>query len=71
MERKENWFKRKKITAIFAAVAFLGGFLFLNNGGITGNVIFNREPSLDVLSLIGLALIFCSAILTIYTVKKR
>ncbi|MFA4953237.1 MAG: hypothetical protein WC584_03370 [Candidatus Pacearchaeota archaeon] len=63
-------FKTKKVTAIFAVVALLGGFYFLNNT-LTGNVIVESENSINLISVIGLLLIFCSIILGAYSIKKK
>lgn len=71
IEKRENWLKRKRITSIFAVVAFIIGFIFLDSGTITGNVILNGNPSVNILSIFGLLLILSSAILTIYTIKKK
>jgi len=60
----------KGVTYAFAAVSLLGGFLFLNKS-ITGNVILNKQFGINVVSLIGLLLIICSAILFAYSIKKR
>lgn len=62
--------KRKKIAAVFAFLTFIVGFLFLDTS-TTGNVVLNGTPSFNIASIVGLLLIFCSAILTIYTVRKR
>jgi hypothetical protein len=67
--RKVKWFKTKKIAAVFAAVAFVIGFLFLDKG-VTGNVILDNKYPVDFISLIGLLLILCSAILAVYLIKK-
>lgn len=61
--------KRKKIAAIFALFIFVVGFLFLDINNI-GNVVLNGTPSFDIASMVGLLLIVCSAILTIYAVRK-
>jgi len=66
---KVKWFKAKSVAAVFAAVAFITGFLFLDQG-ITGNVILDNSYPIDFISLIGLLLILCSAILAVYILKK-
>ncbi len=68
---KISWFKKRKVTAGFAIVAFVTGFLFIDNSGVSGNAILNDTPGFEPLSLIGLLLIFCAAILAMYTVKNR
>ena len=40
--RKLKWFKTKKVAAVFATVAFVIGFLFLDKG-IAGNVILENN----------------------------
>lgn len=67
---KENFFRRKGITWVFAIIALVSGFLFLDSG-FTGNVIVNKQIPINLLSLIGLLLIACSAILISYSVKKK
>ena len=71
-KNKENsWFREKKVTAIFAAVAFFAGFLFVDRGSISGNVIVDNDSALSIVSIVGLLLVLCSAILTAYTIRKR
>lgn len=69
MEKKKRWFKAKGVAAVFAAVAFVVGFLFLDRS-ITGNIILNNSNPVDLMSIIGLLLVLCSAILTAYILKK-
>ena len=66
---KAKEFRTKFIAGIFAAVMFVVGFLFLDKD-ITGNAILNHQYSVDVVSLIGLLLVLCSAILAVYIIKK-
>jgi len=66
---KVKWFKMKGVAAIFAVVAFVVGFLFLDKG-VTGNVILDNKYPVDVVSLIGLLLVLCSAILAVYIIRK-
>lgn len=68
--KKVKWFKAKKVAAVFAAVAFIIGFLFLDKG-VTGNVILDNKYPVDFISLIGLLLVLCSAILAVYLIKKQ
>ena len=68
--KKVKWFKTKKVAAVFAAVSFVIGFLFLDKG-ITGNVILDNQYPVDFISLIGLLLILCSAILAVYIIKRQ
>lgn len=67
--KKAKWFKTKSVAAVFAAVAFVTGFLFLNKG-TTGNVILDNSHPVDFISLIGLLLVLCSAILAVYIIKR-
>lgn len=69
MAKKQTWFKTKKVTASFAAVALVVGFLFLDRG-VTGNVVLNNQAPVNVVSLAGLLLVFCSAILAIYSTRR-
>jgi len=68
---ENSWFKEKKVTAIFAAVAFFTGFLFVDRGSISGNIILDGSYSFNIVSLIGLLLVLCSAVLAAYTIRKR
>ena len=68
---EKSSFKKKKIVAFFAIIAFISGFFFLSRGGITGNIIINQYHEFSLLSLIGLLLIFYSVILAIYITQKE
>jgi len=68
MKKVKN-FRTKCVAAILAAVMFVVGFLFLDKG-ITGNVILDHKYSVNVVPLIGLLLVLCSAILAVYIIKK-
>ena len=67
---EESFFRKKKVTSVFAAFALIAGFIFLNKD-ITGNVVLTEVPGFDIISFLGLLLVFCSASLAIYTVKKK
>jgi len=60
--------KSKTATSIFAVVALLGGLTFINKN-LTGNAILNYTQPYNYLSLIGIALIFCSITLAVYAIK--
>ncbi|MCX6749592.1 MAG: hypothetical protein NTW17_02510 [Candidatus Pacearchaeota archaeon] len=66
-----SWFKKRKVTAGFALVTFIAGFLLIDYNSISGNAVLNNSSSFEPLSLIGLLLIFCAAILAMYTIKNR
>jgi hypothetical protein len=66
---KKNLLKSKKGTAISALIAAVAGFVFLDKS-ITGNAIFGGAYTGSILSLIGLLLIACAAILAGYAIKK-
>ena len=68
---KNSWSKGKKITATLAVVVFFAGFLFVDRGSISGNVIVDNTPSFNTISLIGILLVLCSVILAAYTIRKR
>ena len=65
-----DWFKTKTSCAIFAVIAFVGGFLFLNLS-LTGNVIVEKDYYVSIVPLIGILLIICSFILVIYIVRNK
>jgi hypothetical protein len=67
---KEKFFSKKAVTWVFAAVSLAFGFWFLDSN-FTGNAIVNNQVPISILSLIGLLLIVCSAILISYSVKKK
>ena len=68
---KNSWFNGKKVAATFAVVAFFTGFLFVDRGSISGNVIVDGTPQFNVVSMIGLLLVLCSVILAAYTIRKK
>lgn len=68
---KENFLKRKATMAVFAAVALLGGILFLDNSAMTGNAVLNNATSITPLTYIGMLLIFSSMILSAYIIFKK
>ncbi len=67
---KENFFKKPITTGVIGIIALIAGFYFLNNK-ITGNIILQDKATFSLLSLIGILLIACSAILIIYSIKKK
>ena len=67
---KVKWFKTKGVAAVFAVVAFVVGFLFLDRGGFTGNVILDNHYPVDVMSIIGLLLVLCSVVLAVWLARK-
>jgi len=69
MKETENFFKRKKVTAGFAAVSLIFGFLFMKSS-TTGNVVLNNRYSLSPLSFVGLLLVACAVVLAAYSIKK-
>ena len=68
MEKK--FFKRKSITWTFAIIALIFGFMFLDSG-FTGNVIVNKQSTINLVSIIGLLLVVCSTVLITFSVKKK
>ena len=66
-----NRLKTKQATTIFALVALIGGFLFLNQSNVTGNIILSKENPINIISLIGLLLILFSVVLSLYSIKKK
>jgi hypothetical protein len=69
MATNGSWFRSKKIISSFAVGSLVVGFLFLDKG-VTGNVALNGESYFDIISLVGLGLVFCSAILAGYAMRK-
>ena len=58
-----------KTTAAFGIVALIAGILFLNQT-LTGNTIVTNSTSFEIIPIIGVALIFCSLVMAIYTLKQ-
>ena len=69
--KKQTWFRKKSVTALFAVLSFGFGFFFLGQGTVTGNVIASEYYSFSLLSLIGLLLVFCAIIMAVYTIKRK
>jgi len=67
---KENLFKKSRRTITMGIFALVGGFYFLNKQ-LTGSVISEKSATFSLLPLIGLLLIACSAVLIIYSIKKK
>lgn len=70
IKRKLSWFKTKIVMGIFSALFFTSGILFINKK-ITGNVVIENSDSLNLIPIVGILLILCSAILVFYSIKKR
>jgi len=68
--KEENFFKKKSVVVSFALISLVGGFLFINKD-ITGNIVLSSKYSFNLLSIIGLLLIVCSAILGAYSIRKK
>ena len=75
MKNEKSFFRKKSVVGIFGALALLSGFYFLNTGflsrGVTGNVVLTNFYPFSLISIIGMLLILCSAILIIYAIVKR
>ena len=78
--KNTSFFHKRSIVAVFGIAALLAGFLFLNmgvfnpfTGKATGNFVSqNNNPlTVNLISVIGILLIICSAILIIYAIVKR
>ena len=67
---KKNFLKQSKTTLAIGGLALISGFYFLNKQ-MTGSVISETQTKLTPLPLIGLLLIACSAVLIIYSIKKK
>jgi hypothetical protein len=67
---KSGWIKERKIIAVFAVIALLGGILFLDPG-VTGSLILKKKIQFSSLSLIGVILVICSVILASYSLLKK
>jgi len=68
--KKQNFLKKTPTLIVFASLALVSGFFFLDKK-ITGNAIIDADSNFNFVSLIGLLLILCSAIIVGYLTKKR
>ena len=76
---KESFFLKRSVVATIGIIGLLGGFVFLNVGGVTnplsgqvtGNFVLNSFSSFSIISMIGLLLILFSAALIVYSFVKR
>jgi hypothetical protein len=66
----KNLFRKRTVAGIFAIAALIAGILFLDSG-LTGNIIVNKQSPISAVSLIGLLLVLCSAVLIIYSVREK
>ncbi|MDP3987364.1 MAG: hypothetical protein Q8P81_04025 [Nanoarchaeota archaeon] len=67
---KNSFLNMKKLAGVVSAVSLVTGFFFLDRE-TTGNVVLNGNiPTIDVLSLIGLALVLCSGVLAYYALRR-
>ena len=79
MAKEQDFFKKRSVVATFGIIALLAGFYFLNtgtlidpfSGQVTGNAVLTGLYPFSAISLTGLLLILCSAILIIYAIVKR
>jgi len=67
---KKGLVQVKAITSILAAVSFLTGFLLIDRGGISGNVIVGSQSTMSPISIAGLVLVLLSIVLAAYSLKK-
>ncbi len=77
-KQKDSFFLKKSVIVTFGILALLGGFAFLNFGAVnpftgraTGNFVLSGFLPFSMISIIGLLLILCSAILIIYVIVKK
>ena len=64
-----DFLKSKRKVATTAIIATIAGFIFLDKG-ITGSAIFEGAYTGNAISIIGLLLVGCAAILAGYAIKK-
>jgi len=67
---KKGSFGARTASWLFAVVAFVTGFLLIDRGSISGNVVVTSEPSVGAVSVIGLLLVLVAAALTAYGLRK-
>ena len=68
--RFSKWLKSRNVTASFAIIALIGGFLFIGPK-FTGNIILSEKYGFNPVSIIGALLILCAIILGVYSIKNK
>ena len=73
---KDSFLERRSVVATFGILALIAGGLFvatnMPNSQPTGNFVQNNiVQSFNLVSLIGILLIACSAILIVYAIVKK
>lgn len=75
---RQSFFLKKGVVATIGILALMGGFVFINmgminpiSGQVTGNFASNTLSSFSMISVIGILLILCSAVLIIYAIVKK
>lgn len=71
---KQSFFQKRSVVAAFGIIALIAGSIFVQTskpGGVTGNIILSDVYAFNLISLVGLLLIICSAVLIVYAVVKR
>jgi hypothetical protein len=79
MAKKQDFFLKRSVIATLGIIALLGGFVFINSGFLTGffvssptgNFVVSEFQPFSILSILGMLLILCSAILIVYSIVKK
>jgi Mg2+ and Co2+ transporter CorA len=66
----ESILKQKKVVGLFAVIGIIGG-IFFTGTEITGNVILTENTKINLIPIVGILLLVCSAILLTYILKKK
>jgi multisubunit Na+/H+ antiporter MnhB subunit len=79
VKTQRSFFQKRSVVAAIGIIALLSGFVFLNMGAmvnpftgrVTGNAISSSFFPFSLISIIGMLLLVCAAILIIYALVKR
>lgn len=69
MKKEKEFFKNKKTIVITGIISFIGGIFFITKR-VSGNIISSDYYSFNLVGIIGILLIICSAILFYYNAKN-
>ena len=73
MKKKQNFFEKRSVVAVFGILALFAGASFLQQGigSVTGNVVLNKHAALSIVPMIGIILLICSMVLIAYSIVKK
>ena len=60
----------KTVSLLFSAVAFVTGFLLIDRGSISGNVIIGSGSTIGTISVVGLFFVLAAVFLAVYGIRR-